>query len=118
MGRISVARSFASSSEVGLIQASHSNLSQGKDVPCSFSKCQHTPTEGQEVPLPVHECRPLKTNLQVEASQQNYSIASRHIPDENLPFVPAEEVAKRNGKEGANLCWSRHGLLSHNTDGW
>ena len=33
-----------------------------------------------------------------------YPIQSKKVKDEDLPFIPAEEVMKRQGKEGCKLC--------------
>lgn len=40
----------------------------------------------------------------VVANRQEHAMASRRTADADLPFISAEEVSKRNGKEGKRLC--------------
>lgn len=50
------------------------------------------------------------------APEAAYPLAKTSMPDNNLPYIGALEVAERNGVEGKRLCQC-HDRLNHITQG-
>lgn len=104
MGKVSIQRSFCSTSGTQWTKTSKLVLDRKDDVLCR-SACEGETQLESRIFLPQRRDEERSNALpEVPASQSISPLHPRHIPDCKLPFVPAEEVTKRDGKEGAKLC--------------
>jgi len=106
MGKLSIARSFGTTSEAQQIRSPGLGVDRRGDMPCSIpsrgeahlgAQVDNQQTAGEDI---------TGTLLAFEVHDKDVPIQPRRIADQKLPFVPAEEVAKRDGKEDAKLCSS------------
>jgi len=79
-------------------------MDQGETATCSILSEGTTRLGAQaKNPTPDGDILDISSESRV---RQEYPIRPWRTADEELPFVPADEVAKRNGQDGAKLCSS------------
>ena len=104
MGKISIERSFGAASKTQQIHVLDSDPRVREDTPGSPS-CESKARVHQETRQPSVKIS-VEAYATVTAVQHEFSLQPRQTPDWKLPFIPADEVAKRNGKGDADLCVS------------
>lgn len=104
MGKLSIARSFGTASEAQQIRTPELGVDQWETTPCSAVSRGKAQLGAQSTNQQTPNEDILDTPFESRPRQNGFPIQPRRIADQELAFVPAEEVAKRDGKEGAKLC--------------
>lgn len=99
MGRLSIDRSFASKGDQ--LEYTHRvDLSEAQQRPGhSFSRDDELLEGTIASGCPVDQ-------LDAGTVRIDYPIVARQVPDSDLPFIVADEVAKYSGFNGRKLCMS------------
>lgn len=104
MGRISLERSFGTTIEKEQVQAARPvAIAGGND---SYTSVSNDAASFQARVLDLEDSGENSDRRSpiVEAIQAEYPVLPRHRTDQDLPCVPAEDVVRRNGNNGAKLC--------------
>lgn len=99
MGKISLQHSFPQPHELSVSQTAATCLVTGGTSTLSGSK---SPGSGLVV---LERINKDATHHLENTLQQKYPRSPRSAVISKMPFVPAEDVAKRTGTDGQPLCW-------------
>ena len=58
----------------------------------------------EDLKYTTHHIETVSVDPATSAVSESFPIISRDIPDERLPFIPAEKVKKRNSVNNGGLC--------------
>lgn len=99
MGRLSINRSFGSNGDhlEYIYHVEPSRSQQRRSHSCS--------PDHEELKGSIVEDRE-SNQRDARLAQVDYPIVSRQMPDSDLPFIVAKEVAKHSGTDGTKLCLS------------